>query len=47
MKWVARRGLLRNPAEAGASNAPPELSPAEALATATEITASSAVRSIL
>ena len=34
MKWLARRGLLRNPDDAGASNAPPELSPAEALATA-------------
>lgn len=34
MKWLARRRLLRNPDDAGASNAPPELSPAEALATA-------------
>lgn len=34
MTWLARGGLLRNPDDAGASNAPPELSPAEALATA-------------
>jgi hypothetical protein len=34
MKWLARHKLLRNPDDAGASNAPPELSPAEALATA-------------
>jgi hypothetical protein len=33
MKWPARRGLLRNPDDAGAANAPPELFPAEALAT--------------
>jgi hypothetical protein len=32
MKWLARRGLLRG--DADASNAPPSLSPAEALATA-------------
>ena len=34
MKWLARRGLLRNPDDADASNAPPELSSAEALTTA-------------
>ena len=34
MKWLSRRGLLRNPDDADASNAPPEVSPAEALATA-------------
>ena len=34
MKWISRRGLLRNPDDADASNAPPELSPAEGLATA-------------
>jgi hypothetical protein len=33
MKWLGRRGLLRNAHDADASNAPPELSPAEALAT--------------
>lgn len=41
MKWLSRRGLLRNPDDAGASNAPPELSPAEALATAAMQRASS------
>jgi hypothetical protein len=34
MKWLARRGLLRDADDAGTSNAPPEVSPAEALATA-------------
>ena len=34
MKWLSRRGRLRNPDDADASNAPPEVSPAEALATA-------------
>ena len=34
MKWLSRRGLLRNPDDADASNDPPEVSPAEALATA-------------
>ena len=34
MKWLARHGMLRNPDDADASNAPPELSSAEALTTA-------------
>ncbi len=34
MKWLARHGLLRNPGDVDASNAPPELSSAEALTTA-------------
>ena len=34
MKWLARRGLLRHPDDADTSNDPPEVSPAEALATA-------------
>ena len=34
MKWLSRRGLLRDPDAAHDSNAPREVSPAEALATA-------------
>lgn len=33
-KWLARHGMLRNPDDANASNAPPERSSAEALTTA-------------
>ena len=34
MKWLSRRGLLRDPDDAHDSNAPREVSPAEALAAA-------------